>query len=95
MKANKQDSADKMMKLIEYFKATIASYITSIKNQINNFKSSPTEKDSPKPPDPTTVVLDNRSYPPLDDGKSTKIGDMWTQKHDISSPKFYELLIKA
>ena len=26
---------------------------------------------------------------------STKIGDMWTLKHEISSPKFYENLIKT
>ena len=33
--------------------------------------------------------------PPLDGGHSTKMGDMWTLKHEISSPVFYELLIKT
>ena len=33
--------------------------------------------------------------PPLDGGNSTRIGGMWTLKHDIISPKFYELLIKT
>ena len=41
MKANKQDSDDKMMKLIEYFKSMIAA----ITDHINTFKSSPTYND--------------------------------------------------
>ena len=31
----------------------------------------------------------------LEGGHSTKIRGMWTLKHEISSPKFYELLIKT
>ena len=58
-------------------------------------KYSPTQKDTSTPLDPTTVVLTNRRAPPLKRGNSTKIGDMWTLKHEISSPKFYELLIKT
>ena len=69
--------------------------ITSMMDQITIPKSSPDWKDSPKPPDHTTVVPDNRRVPPLDGGSSTKIGDMWTLKHEISSPKSYELLIKT
>ena len=30
----------------------------------------------------------------LEGGHSTKMCGMWTLKHEISSPKFYELLIK-
>ena len=45
--------------------------------------------------DPNTVVPYNKKSPPLECGHSTKIGGMWTLKHDISLPKFYELLIKA
>ena len=45
--------------------------------------------------DPTNVVPDNRRAPPLDGEHSTKIGGMWTLKHEIRSPKFYELLIKT
>ena len=38
MKAIKQDSDEKMMKLIEDFKATITSSITSITDQINTLE---------------------------------------------------------
>ena len=44
--------------------------------------------------DPTTVVPANRRDTKLYGGHCTKIGFMLTLKHDISSPKFYELLIK-
>ena len=57
--------------------------------------SSPTQKDTSTPPEPTNVVPVNRRYTPLEGGHSTKIGGMWTLKHEISSPKFYELLIKT
>ena len=73
----------------------LASSITSIMNQINTSKSSPDHKYSPKPMYPTTVAPVNRRSPPLGGGHSTKIVTMWTPKHEISSPKFYELLIKA
>ena len=46
----------------------------------------------------TTVrdrVTADRRAPLLEGGHSTKIGSMWTLKHEISSPKFYELLIKT
>ena len=42
-----------------------------------------------------TVVPDNKKYPQLEGGNSMKIGDMWNIKHDISSPKFYKILIKT
>ena len=41
------------------------------------------------------MVPTNRRDPPLDGGKSTKIGGMWTMKHDTSSPRFCKLLIKT
>ena len=63
-------------------------------DQTNISKSSPAQKDTLTPPDPTTVAQTNRRAPPLEGGHSTKIGGMWTLKHEISSPKFYELLIK-
>ena len=40
------------------------------------------------------MVLANNRDPPLDGGQSTKIGGMWTLKHEIISPKFYELIIR-
>ena len=78
------------MKLTEDFK----EMLTAITNQINTLKSSPTQKDSLKALDPPTMVLANRRATSLFGGKSKNIGSMWTLKHDISSPKFYELLIK-
>ena len=47
------------------------------------------------PPGVTIVVPANRRVPPLDGGNCTKIGGMWNLKHEISSPKLYELLIKT
>ena len=47
------------------------------------------------PPDPTTTVQTNRRDPPLEGGIPENIGGMWTLKYEISSPKFYELLIKT
>ena len=63
--------------------------------QTNNSKFSPSQKDTSNPPEPTTVVPSTRRSPPLDEGHSTKIGGMWTLKHEINSQKFYELLIKT
>ena len=57
--------------------------------------SSPTHKYTSTLPDPTTIVTDKNRAPQLEGVKYTKIGDMWTLKHEISSPKFYELLIKT
>ena len=48
-------------------------------------KYSPEKKDSPKAQDTTTLVLANKRVPPLEGGNFTKIGGMWTLKHDISS----------
>ena len=91
MKSNKQESDEKMMNITEYFK----EMLVSITDKINTLKYSPTQTDPKKPPDPTTVVTANRRAPLLDGGQSTKIGGMWTLKHDIRSPIFYELLIKT
>ena len=64
-------------------------------DQTNISKYSPTQKDTSTPPDLTTVVPTHRRDPPLEGLHSTKIGGMWTLKHEISSPKLYELLIKT
>ena len=95
MKYNKQYSDEKTMNITEDFKEMIVSSITSTTDQINMLKSSPDQKDSPKPPDPTTVVLDKRRAQPLDGGYSTKNSGMQTLKYDMISPKLYELLIKT
>ena len=65
-----------------------------ISNHINTLESSPTQKDTSTPPETTTVVPSNRRDPPLEGGNSTKIGGVWTLKHEIISPKLYELLMK-
>ena len=88
--AKKQVSDEKMTKLTEEFKRMIAA----ITDLINNLKSSPYHRDSPKSQYPTTIFPAKRRAPPLHSGQYTKIGVMWTLKHEISSQIFYELLIK-
>ena len=69
--------------------------ITSVMDQIKISKSSPENKDSQKSQDPNTVVPDKNKAPPLEGVHSTKIGGIWNLKHEISSPKFYKLIIKT
>ena len=69
--------------------------LAAITDQINNLKYLPTQKNSPNTLDPTNVLKTSKRAPPLGGGQSTKVGGMWNLKHDISSPKFYELLIKT
>ena len=61
----------------------------------NNSKLSSAQKDTSTTLEPTTLFSSNRRDPLLDVGNSTKICGMWTLKHDISSPKLYDLLIKT
>ena len=51
--------------------------------------------DSTKAQDPNTAFPTNKKVPPLEGGHSTQIGGMWTFKHEIISPKFYDLLINT
>ena len=67
--------------------------LAEITDHINTTKSSPTQKDPPNTLDPTTVVPANRRAPPLDSLQSNKIVGMCNMKHEVISPKFYELLI--
>ena len=89
MRPNKQDYDEKMKKFTEEFKSMLVVII----DNIDTLKSSPTRKDSLKPLDPTNFSLANMRAPPLDGGQSRKIDDMYTLKHDISSPRLYELFI--
>ena len=89
IEASSKKYDEKMKNLTEDLSAMIASMM----DQIQISKSSTDKKDSPKAWDPTTVVTTKNNSPPLEGGHSTKNGGMWTLKHDISSPKFYELLI--
>ena len=90
LKDYKQDSDEKMKKLSEYFKTMFVLLSVQINksNQINTLSSSPNQKDTSTPPDPTTVVPDNRRDPPSEGGHYTKVGGMWNLKHKISSPMY-------
>ena len=91
IESNNQYSDGKIKNLT----ADLTGIIASMMNQIKISKSSPDKKDSPKAQDTTTVVPANKKSPPLEGGHSTKIGGMWTLKHEIGSPKFYELIINT
>ena len=79
---------------IKDIKETLNKITTFMMDQTNISKSSPAQNDTSTPPDPTTMVHTTRRAPPLEGGISENIGGMWTLKHEISSPRFYELLIK-
>ena len=80
-----------MKKIAEY----LTSMITWMMDKIKIYEYSPDQKYSPKSQVPTTVVPDNNRVPPLEGVNSTKIGVMWNLKHEISSPKLYEIPIKT
>ena len=80
---------------IKDIKETLKVFTTFMMDHTNISKLSPTQKGTSTPPDPTTVVPTNRRYQPLEGRKSTKMCGMWTLKHETSSQKFYELLIKT
>ena len=99
--ANKQETGEKQMnnnkkltQITEYLKV-FTETITYMMDQTNISKFSLARKDTSNHPDPITTVPANRRAPQLDGGHSTKIGGMWTLKHEIISPKFHELLIKT
>ena len=68
-----------MKKFTEDFK----SMITSMMDNMTITESSPDQKYSPNDQGTTNMVPDKRRAPPSDDGHYTKIGGMWTLKHDI------------
>ena len=71
----------------------IKTLLVQMKAQIKNL--SPDKVGSPKAQDYEIMIPDNKKAQPLEDVNSMKIGGMWTLKHDINSPKIYELLIKT
>ena len=91
IEANKQDSDEKTKNLTQ----DLTGMITSTKDQIKMQKSSRENKNSPKAQDTTTVVPDNDKAPPFEGGNSANSGGIWNLKHEISSPKLYEHLIKT
>ena len=92
IEANKQE-ADKNHKEttenIKQLAETLNQVLAELKDKNNISRSSPAQKDTSTPPDPTTTVQTNRRAPPLKGEISNKIGGMWTLKHEISPPKFY------
>ena len=103
IEANKQQDDEKQMKASEKQIKTDEKLTQITENlqvltafmmdQTNISKFSPSQKDTSTAPDPTTVVKSNRMAPSLEGGNSTKMCGMWTLKHEISSQKFYELLV--
>ena len=89
MKSNKQESDEKMTQFTLKFEKLFAVIL----NQLKTLEYSPTQKNKSNPSDTTTVVPDNRRDKPLNGVHYNKMCGMWTLKHDISSPKFYELLL--
>ena len=53
------------------------------------------KKNQPKPQNNTNIVPAKNKSPPLGGGHYTKISGMWNLKHDTSSPKIYEIIIKT
>ena len=76
-------------------KETLKFFTKFMMDKSNIPKSSPTQKDTSAPSDPTNIVPTNRRDPPLEGRHFTKIGGMWNLKHEIISPRIYELLIKT
>ena len=98
IEANKQEAYKNQMKTDE--KLTLLTedlqvLTTLMTDKTNISKSSAAWKDTSTPPDPTTVVPTDKRAPSLEGGHSTKIGGMWTLKHEISSSKFNKLLINT
>ena len=88
---NQMKTDDKLALLTENLQFLTAFMM----DQTNISKSSPDQKDTSTPLDPTTLVPTNRRDPSLEGGHSIKIGGIWTLKHEIRSPKFDEILIKT
>ena len=72
--------------------------VTIIRNMMDknqNYNYLPGSMYLPKDQGHTTVVPANKRDLPLEGVHSTKNGCMWALKHEIISPKFYELLINT
>ena len=97
IESNKQEaykSHKETNEKLTLFTDNLQVLIALITEKNNISKSSSAQKDTQTPPDSNTVVPNKNRGPPLEGGHSTKIRGMWTLKHEIISPKLYELLIK-
>ena len=81
MKTEMKYIKEEMKYEMKDIKETLKTLATFMIDQANISKYSPAQKDASTPPDPTTVVPNNRRDPPLEGGNSTKIGGMCTLKH--------------
>ena len=100
---NKSDDQFIMMKVYIYdkkkeMKETDAK-LDKIKKWTKTIMDKP-DNSSPKkvknnPQDYTTVVHTNRKVSPLEGEQYKEIRGILTLKHDISSPKFYKIILKA
>ena len=97
IEANKQEdeknhkgTTDNIKQITE----TLNQVLAEMKDKKRKSKSSPAQKDTLTPTDPTTMFQTNRRAPHLQGGICENIGGMWTLKYETSSPRFYELLIK-
>ena len=73
----------------------ITAMIKNMMYQNQNLNILQDNIDSPYAQGPTNVVPDNKKSLPLEGGNSTKHSYLWNIKHEISSPKFYALLINT
>ena len=78
---NNQMKTDGKLKLLTENIQVLTALMT---DKTNISKSSPAQKDTSNPPDPTTVVPTNKRAPPLERGHYTKIRGMWTLKNEIN-----------
>ena len=95
MKEEIENNKQEMKAEMKDIKETLKTFTAFMMDQTNISKSSPAQKDTLTPPDPTTTVQNNKRDSPLEGGISENIGGIWKLKHEIISPRFYKLLIKT
>ena len=78
MKEEIENNKQEMKAQMKDIKETLKTFATLMMDQTNISKSSPAQKDTLTPPDPTTVVQTNKRAPTLEGGHSTNIGGTWT-----------------
>ena len=86
---------DERMNRQDYKIYNLTAMVGKMLDQIQILNCLSYKMDSLQDEDYTNMVPDNKKDPTLEGGHSTKIGGMWTLKHEIKSPKLYKLLIKT
>ena len=90
---NRKKATDKKQKDNDAKLDNIKKWMEILMDKCDNPPPNKVEENNPQYP--ATVVHTKRKFPPLEGGHCQKISGMWTLKHEISSPKLYELLIKT